>query len=321
MARKRFTKPGFFSNEELAELAPEVRLFFIGSWCWADREGRLEDRPKRLKANIMPYDNIDINIALDQLQEKGFILRYITQVKGEIFKAIQILKFTNHQDVHVNEQASIIPAPVLNCASTVQAPDKHGACTSLNLELDTLNLEPLTVIDDDVKRERENEIDSAITDFLEATGEEKEKNSAKKEKELPPIDFVIEQISKLAYWRIALEHNLPPGIKWNKLIPAQKKIYEDQREDYFRIFWEQKTDRYRIRMDSWTGMAEHFYNWIPIHKTKDQRNNLLNNATKNRSAANDNAQVNTGGTRDQRNSGIADVIDQSTSFLQEYSDI
>jgi hypothetical protein len=49
MARARNIKPAFFKNEQLVELGMSTRLLFIGLWCLADREGRLEDRPKRIK--------------------------------------------------------------------------------------------------------------------------------------------------------------------------------------------------------------------------------------------------------------------------------
>ena len=48
MARARILKPGFFANELLAEIHPYGRLLFAGLWTLADREGRLEDRPKRI---------------------------------------------------------------------------------------------------------------------------------------------------------------------------------------------------------------------------------------------------------------------------------
>ncbi len=66
MARIRTIKPQFFLNEELAELPAMVRLLFIGLWTQADREGRLLDRPKRLKAEIFPYDNFDVEKGLHQ---------------------------------------------------------------------------------------------------------------------------------------------------------------------------------------------------------------------------------------------------------------
>ena len=54
--RARNIKPGFFKNDTLAELEFAARLLFIGLWGLADRAGRLEDRPKKIKAEVFPYD-------------------------------------------------------------------------------------------------------------------------------------------------------------------------------------------------------------------------------------------------------------------------
>ncbi|MED5492695.1 MAG: phage replication protein [Pseudomonadota bacterium] len=107
MARARNIKPGFFSNDDLADCQPLARLLFIGLWCVADREGRMEDRPRRIRAEILPYDDCDIDALLDELQHHGFILRY--EVGGEGF--IQVLNFTKHQNPHMKEAKSTIPAP------------------------------------------------------------------------------------------------------------------------------------------------------------------------------------------------------------------
>jgi hypothetical protein len=118
MPRTRNIKPGFFQNDNLGALPPLVRLFFAGLWCWADRSGRLEDRPSRLKAQILPYDNIDPEAMLEALANspERFIIRY--NVNGD--KYIQIRTFNEHQNPHCAEQASTIPAPDLHVASTVQ---------------------------------------------------------------------------------------------------------------------------------------------------------------------------------------------------------
>ena len=121
MARARNIKPGFFKNEQLAECEPLARILFEGLWCEADRAGRLEDRPKRLKAEILPYDNCDIEDLLGQLVARGFIVRYC--VDGQAL--IQVTTFTKHQNPHVREPVSSLPAPDQHSASTVQAPDKH----------------------------------------------------------------------------------------------------------------------------------------------------------------------------------------------------
>ena len=60
MARARNIKPAFFTNDDLAEIEPLGRLLFIGLWTICDYKGDLEWRQKRVKAQILPYDNCDI---------------------------------------------------------------------------------------------------------------------------------------------------------------------------------------------------------------------------------------------------------------------
>lgn len=105
MARARLLKPGFFQNEDLAELPFEGRLLFAGLWILADREGRLEDRPKRIKAALFPWDSVAIDDLLAGLAERGFITRY----QAEAVAVIQITKFLEHQKPHKREQESKLP--------------------------------------------------------------------------------------------------------------------------------------------------------------------------------------------------------------------
>lgn len=105
MARARNIKPGFFSNEQLAECDPLARLLFVGLWCIADREGRLQDRPRRIKAELLGYDECNVDLLLSQLDKNGLIKRYTS---GEAY--IQIINFTKHQDPHYKEKSSEIPA-------------------------------------------------------------------------------------------------------------------------------------------------------------------------------------------------------------------
>lgn len=107
MARARNIKPGFFKNEILGEQDPAIRLLFIGLWTLADREGRLEDRPKRIKGELFPFDSFDIDPMLNQLQTDKFLVRY--EVEG--LRYLQIVNFVKHQDPHYKEKASEIPSP------------------------------------------------------------------------------------------------------------------------------------------------------------------------------------------------------------------
>lgn len=109
MARIRSLKPGFFSNEQLADLSPWHRLCFAGLWTIADREGRLEDRPRRIKAAVFPYDDLDIDGLLNGLSEYGFIIRYV----ADGVPCIAIPTFERHQRPKSDEHPSALPAPIL----------------------------------------------------------------------------------------------------------------------------------------------------------------------------------------------------------------
>ena len=119
MARSRNIKPSIMDNEELAELEPITRLLFIFLWMLADREGRLEDRPKRIAAQALAYDRTaDVGAMLDSLQGFGFITRYTA--KG--IACIQITAFAKHQTPHIREAASTLPE---HDGSTTKVGVKH----------------------------------------------------------------------------------------------------------------------------------------------------------------------------------------------------
>jgi hypothetical protein len=96
----------------LSELEPLTRLLFAGLWTIADREGRLLDRPRKIKAEVLPYDEYDVGSGLAQLEEHGFIRRYA--VAGVC--CIQIVNWSKHQSPHPREAPSELPAP----------PHQHG---------------------------------------------------------------------------------------------------------------------------------------------------------------------------------------------------
>ena len=108
MARARNIKPGLFKNEILGVADPIYTLLFEGLWVLADREGRIEDRPLRIKAEIFPYrEGLNIDEMLNWLQTNGFIRRYVARGK----KCIVVCEFVKHQNPHKNESDSELPAP------------------------------------------------------------------------------------------------------------------------------------------------------------------------------------------------------------------
>ena len=126
MARARNIKPGIMENETLADLSHSHRLLFIYLWMLADREGRLEDRPKRIRVQAFPYDDVDVEAMLDDLNVKGFILRYTSAAKD----IIQVMNFSKHQAPHVREKASDLPSPEQGTAKVVPSTVQGSACAS-----------------------------------------------------------------------------------------------------------------------------------------------------------------------------------------------
>jgi hypothetical protein len=135
MARARNIKPGFYKNEDLAECSIWARFIFPGLWMMADREGRLEDRPKRIKAELLPFDTQDADPLLRELDSHGFIIRY--QIEGASF--IQITKFLDHQAPHYSEKQSIIKPHKLPETDVDDEPIKPKKIVSLRGGRNPLN--------------------------------------------------------------------------------------------------------------------------------------------------------------------------------------
>jgi len=105
MARIRTIKPEFFTSEDIVELSPIARLFYISLWCEADREGRLIWKPKTLKLRYFPGDNCDILKLANELLSIGLIEIY--EVEGKEYA--EILSFKVHQAINNREADSILP--------------------------------------------------------------------------------------------------------------------------------------------------------------------------------------------------------------------
>jgi len=161
MARSRNIKPGFFKNYDLADAGPIAQLLFAGLWCLADRDGRLEDKPRLIKAEIFPYYDADVDGELTVIERLGFVKRY--QCKG--VAVVQIQNFIKHQNPHHTEKASILPAfnesdcvshcfemtPDNNGCITVNSPLIDGGNLADSLFTDSLLLIPDSLIPDSLK--------------------------------------------------------------------------------------------------------------------------------------------------------------------------
>ena len=101
MPRTRRLNPGFFRNEVLGDLDPLARLMFAGLWTLADRDGRLVDRPRRIAADVLPYDQCDPEALISSLHQAGFITRY----QGGGQNLIEINEWDKYQRPHDRESS------------------------------------------------------------------------------------------------------------------------------------------------------------------------------------------------------------------------
>lgn len=119
MARARNLKPAFFTSDQVASCSPLARLLFAGLWCLADRAGKLRDRPRKIKAELLPYEDApDADAWLNELSRAGLVLRY-TGSDGDQY--LKITGFEKHQNPHPREPASELPEPCTAAASREKA--------------------------------------------------------------------------------------------------------------------------------------------------------------------------------------------------------
>lgn len=88
-------------------LTPLARLFYVSLWCEADREGRLEWKPRTLKMRYLPADECDVEAIGQELVRAGVIDLY--EADGKTYA--QIPGFKKHQVINNREAPSTIPEP------------------------------------------------------------------------------------------------------------------------------------------------------------------------------------------------------------------
>lgn len=255
--RSRNIKPGFYKNESLAECSVWARYLFPGLWMMADRLGRMEDRPKRIKAELLAYDSVEVEPLLQELLIHGHILRY--EVGGNNY--IQILNFTKHQNPHHTETASIIPEadkfakqhsrsnPSFHPHSLLESTPLEGGVTPKNSESSTAFHTPSLPPDSLIP-------DSLIQHHL--NGDVRARETKEKNK--------LPNLSRLPF------DSLPP--EWSQWVHAEMGWSADVTADVwacFRDYWQGRTGKTAQKSD-WGAT---WRNWC---RKENIRNSGGNNA-------------------------------------------
>lgn len=120
MARKRMIDPEFWLDEELALLSFQARLLYIGLWnICDDNHATLPNRPDWIKAQIFPYEALNIHEHLLELQSCDKIIEF--KLEGQSYWYIK--NFFKYQKVdHPSKpkypkfvaEASVRPRPQYN---------------------------------------------------------------------------------------------------------------------------------------------------------------------------------------------------------------
>lgn len=95
VARIRTIKPEFWTDERVVELDFADRLLFIGLWNFADDQGFLAYRPKRIKMQVFPGDDYDVVAGLRRLWESSVLTLY----RGPEGVLLHVTNWSRHQKV------------------------------------------------------------------------------------------------------------------------------------------------------------------------------------------------------------------------------
>lgn len=121
MARIRTIKPEFWEDEKIAQLSMPCRLFYIGTWNYADDAGVFRANTALLKSKIFPYDDIrtsEIQKYLDALVEARMILPI--SHNGESFYVIRT--FRSHQKFDARYPNHLIDNEILKDLTSAHLP-------------------------------------------------------------------------------------------------------------------------------------------------------------------------------------------------------
>lgn len=130
MGRIRTVKPELFKHGGLFDAEQEtnlpIRLAFIALFTCCDREGRFKWRPRDLKVDCLPHDDVDFSRVLDALTTRGFVVRYASEDRSEYG---YIPTFNKHQVINNREAPSELPSPTGTGVVTREARVDHASVT------------------------------------------------------------------------------------------------------------------------------------------------------------------------------------------------
>lgn len=144
MARIRTIKPEFWIDEKVTDLDPWARLLFIGLWNFADDQGYIDDKPRRIKMQVFPGDDVYVERLLADLLAAGLL----TSFDSPIGPVMHIRNWEKHQKVDRASAPRFEPAslvvrtpPVRIPTSSQVKPPREDSSRSIEGSLASLDAE------------------------------------------------------------------------------------------------------------------------------------------------------------------------------------
>jgi len=131
VGRIRTIKPEFWVDDQMVELPFEARLLFVGLWNFVDDEGLIEFKPKRIKMQVFPSDDVDVQTHLDSLISTG----RLTVLDSDQGPLLWVTNWSRHQMVNRPTPTKFtgLPAPfsvsahgVLSESSVLKGKERKG---------------------------------------------------------------------------------------------------------------------------------------------------------------------------------------------------
>jgi hypothetical protein len=105
VARIRTVKPEFWVDEKVVELTFGARLLFIGLWSFADDQGYVDYSPKRIRMQVFPGDQVDIEALIGELLAAGVVRAY----ESPVGPVLHVANWARHQRVDKAGKARFDP--------------------------------------------------------------------------------------------------------------------------------------------------------------------------------------------------------------------
>jgi hypothetical protein len=97
MARIRTIKPDFWTDGNMVKLSPFARLLYIGIWNFTLCDhGHAADDAMKLKLQVLPMDDVDIDALLKEIMDQGRVTRVIA---GDGRTYLHVTRFEDHQKI------------------------------------------------------------------------------------------------------------------------------------------------------------------------------------------------------------------------------